>query len=239
MSNRKEFVLSKKAWIIFVAACVVLLGVLVYLSGSNRIDVSSVDVNKIQPKSELNPIGDHVFGAKDSKVVLIEYGDFQCPGCGTAFPTVATVTEKYKDQVSFVFRNFPLTSLHPNAKAAAAAAEAAGIQGKYWEMNEKIYTNQRDWENLTSAERTDFFANYASDLGLNRDTFKTDLASSKVNQKIAYDQALGKKAKVTATPTFYLNGEHLSQDVYGTAATLEDAIVAKLKAAGIDLPATK
>lgn len=230
--------MSKKTWIIFVAACVVLLGGLVYLSGSNKIDLSNVDVTKIQAKSELNPIGDHTFGKPDSKVTLIEYGDFQCPGCGNAHPTIRAVTEKYKEQVTFVFRNFPLTSLHPNAKAAAAAVEAAGLQGKYWEMHNKVFDNQADWQNLSSNERTDFFATYAQEFGINVDTFKTDLASSKVNQKIVYDQALGKKAKVSATPTFYLNGEVLTQDVYGSQATLETAIDTQLKAAGIALPSS-
>jgi protein-disulfide isomerase len=228
---------SKKTWIIFAAICIILLGVLVYISGKNKVDVSGVDANKIQSASEQSGnIADHVFGKSDSKVVLVEYGDYQCPGCGGAYPTIKQVTEKYKGQVAFVFRNFPLVSLHPNARAAAAAAEAAGLQGKYWEMHDMLYENQSSWQNLSSSERIDFFAGYAKDLGLNEATFKTDLSSDKVNQKISYDQAIGKKAGVNATPTFYLNGKAVEQATWNDADTLDKAIVAELKNHGVALP---
>src|SRR6478735_792882 len=104
--------MSTKAWIIFAAACVVLFGGLIIWSSSDNIDVSNVDANKIQPASENSGnIGDHVFGKKDSKVILFEYGDFQCPGCGAAYPTLKAVSEKYEKQLAFVFRNFPLTTI--------------------------------------------------------------------------------------------------------------------------------
>ena len=230
--------MSKKAWIIFAAVCIVLLAGLVYVSNKDKIDVTKVDANSIQPaRSESGDIADHVFGKADSKVVFIEYGDFQCPGCGSAYPNIKQVTEKYKDQVAFIFRNFPLTSLHPNARAAAAAAEAAGLQGKYWEMHNKLYENQRDWENLSSNERTDFFAGYAKDLGINVDTFKTDLSSPKINQKISYDIEVGKKAGVNATPTLYLNNKAVEQDTWNDAAKLDTAFANVMKANGMT-PAT-
>ena len=229
--------MSKKAWIIFAAACIVLLGGLIYVSGKDRIDVSNVNLNTIQNGSaQSGDIGDHVTDKKDSKVILLEYGDYQCPGCGAAYPNVKTVTDKYKDQIAVVFRNFPLTSLHPNALAAAAAAEAAGLQGKYWEMHDKLYTNQDEWKDLDSSKRTDFFANYASGLGLNVDKFKTDMASDKVNQKINFDIALGKKAGVDATPSIYLDGTLLDQNTWNSSANLEKAIESELKANNIVLP---
>lgn len=233
--------MSKRAWIIFAAICVALLGVLVYVSAKDRIDVSGVDANAVQKANEQSGnIADHVFGKKDSKVVFIEYGDFQCPGCGAAFPKVKEVTEKYKDQLTFIFRNFPLSSLHPNARAAAAAAEAAGLQGKYWEMHDALYSNQSTWESLASDKRTEFFAEYASNLGLNAEKFKTDLTSPEVNQKINFDQALGKKAGVSATPTFFLNGKK-PENIYDSQGgvdqeKLDNAIAAALKEAGIKLP---
>jgi protein-disulfide isomerase len=229
--------LSKKAWIIFAAICIIVLGGLIYLSGKNKIDVSNVDANKIQPASDQSgQIADHVFGKADSKVILTEYGDFQCPGCGAAYPTLKTLSEKYQGQLAFVFRNFPLTTIHPNARAAAAAAEAAGLQGKYWEMHNKLYETQSDWENLSGNERTDFFANYASGFGLNVDTFKTDLAGTNVNQKISYDQAIGKKINVNSTPSLYLNGKVISQDVWNDQTKFDAAIADELKANGIELP---
>lgn len=230
--------MSKKAWIIFAAICIVLLGALIYFSGRNKVDVSNVDANKIQGASEQSGnIADHVFGKADSKVVLIEYGDYQCPGCGAAYPNVKQVSEKYKDQVAFVFRNFPLTSLHPNARAAAAAAEAAGVEGKFWEMHNMLYEGQSKWENLNASERTDFFKGYAKDLGLNVTTFATDLASERINQKISYDQAVGKKINVNATPTFYLNGQTVEQDTWANASNLDKAVADQLKANNIALPA--
>ena len=233
--------LSKRTWIIFAVICIAVLGGLVYLSGKNKIDVSSADINKVQSAAaQSGEIADHVFGKADSKVVLIEYGDFQCPGCGAAYQPVKEVTEKYKGQVAFIFRNFPLTTIHPNARAAAAAAEAASLQGKYWEMHDKLYETQTTWQNLSGKERTDFFAGYATDLGLNVDTFKADIAGKNVNQKISFDQALGKKANVSATPTFYLNGQK-PETIYGEqggvdSEKLEAAIVNELKKNGIDLP---
>lgn len=229
--------LSKRTWIIFAAVCIVILGGLIYLSGKNKIDVSGVDANKVQTANDQSgQIADHVFGKADSKVVLIEYGDFQCPGCGAAYPTVKALSEKYKGQMAFVFRNFPLTTIHPNARAAAAVAEAAGLQGKYWEMHDKIYETQSDWQNLQGNQRTDFFASYASGFGLNIDTFKADLAGTSINQKISYDQAIGKKINVNSTPTLYLNGKAVEQDVWNDQTKFDATIVTELKANGITLP---
>jgi len=231
---------SKKAWIIFAAICIILLGGLVYISGKDKVDVSNVDINKIQSASEQSGgIADHVFGKADSKVVLLEYGDFQCPGCGSAYPNIKTVTEKYKGQAAFVFRNFPLTAIHPNALAAAAAAEAAGLQGKYWELHDKLYENQSQWSSLSADKRADFFNDYAKQLGLNIDTFKTDFAGTKVGQKINYDIAVGKKAKVTATPSIYLNGKTVEQEVWQDEKKLDEAFASALKENGIALPAEK
>jgi protein-disulfide isomerase len=233
--------LSKRTWIIFAVICIAVLGGLIYLSSKNKIDVSNVDINKIQPAAvQSGEIADHTFGKADSKVVLVEYGDFQCPGCGAAYQPVKDVTEKYKDHVAFVFRNFPLTTIHPNARVAAAAAEAAGLQGKYWEMHDKLYKNQSAWQNLSGTERTDFFVNYATDLGLNTDKFKVDISGKSVNQKISFDQALGKKANVSATPTFFLNGKK-PETIYNEQGgidqeKLEAAIVAELKSNGVTLP---
>jgi protein-disulfide isomerase len=230
---------SKKAWIIFASVCIVLLGVLVYLSSKDKVDVSKVDSNTVlNAATQSGNIADHVFGKKDSKVLFVEYGDYQCPGCGNAYPTIKTVVTKYQGQIAYVFRNFPLTSLHPNAKAAAAAAEAAGLQGKYWDMHDKLYENQSSWENLSATDRTDYFANFAKDLGLNVDQFKTDMASMSVTEKINFDLALGKKIGVNATPSLYINGQAVSSDVWGEAAKLDDAIAAALKANNIALPVT-
>jgi protein-disulfide isomerase len=234
--------MSKKAWLIFVAVVIVLLGGLIYLSNKNRvvIDAKAVNTASVQPAQEQSGnIADHVFGKTDSKVVFTEYGDFQCPGCGGMYPTIKELTEKYEGQMTFVFRNFPITSIHPNARAAAAAAESAGLQGKYWEMHSKLYENQSSWEKLSTQQRTDFFIGYATELGLSIDQFKQDFSSAKVNQKISFDQALAKKDKVNSTPSFYINGKAISQDVWGDKTKLEAAITDALKAEGIALPSAQ
>lgn len=120
--------------------------------------------------------------------------------------------EEYGDKVTFIFRNFPLTSIHPNARAAAAVAEAAGLQGKYWEMYDMLYEKQNEWSGLDASQRGNVFNTYATSLSLNMDEFTTALASKEVNQKISFDLALGKAAGVSATPTFFVNGEKLSED---------------------------
>lgn len=233
--------MSKKTWIIFVVVVIGLLTALVISSrnASPQIDVSSINENSIQPALKVNGnIADHVFGKADSKVLLVEYGDFQCPGCGSAYPRIKAITESYQDQLGFVFRNFPLTSIHPNAMAAAAAAEAAGLQGKYWEMHDSIYQNQSEWENLAGTDRTNMFVSYAKTLGLDEAKFKTDIASDSINQKISFDEAIAQKINVDATPTFYLNGVKLTSDVWGDDAKLKSAIDNELTKAGITPPST-
>jgi protein-disulfide isomerase len=229
---------SKKAWIIFASVCVLILGSLVALSNSKKVDVSSVDSNKIQTASEASGnIGDHVFGKADSKVVLVEYGDFQCPGCGGMHPTIKTITEKYKDQVAFVFRNFPLTQIHPNALTAASVAEAAGLQGKYWEMHNALFENQDAWKAASVKDRIEIFAQYAQTLGLDVPKLKTDLASENVAKKIKFDIGVGKMINVTGTPTFYLNGKIVENSTWDQDK-FEAAIVAELKKNNITLPET-
>ena len=180
----------------------------------NRVDVSNIDSSKlIAAASHNGNIGDHASLNTKSAVVLVEYGDFQCPACGQASSNVKTVTDKYKDDITFVFRNMPLTTIHPNALAAAAAAEAAGLQGKYWAMHDELYQQQNQWSSLGGAERSDQFATYAKSLGLDVNKFKQDMASSSVAQKINFDRAIAGKLGITSTPSFYVNGKRLSDDI--------------------------
>lgn len=241
--------MSKKAWIIFSVIVVVILGGLVLYSRSVNppVDVSKIDTNAIQAASEQNgEIADHVLGSQDGKVTLIEYGDFQCPYCGQAYAPLKKVTDKYGDKISFVFRNFPLTTQHPNARAAAATAEAAALQDKYWEMHDALYGSQTTWSSANDADRTAAFSDLAKQIGLDMDKYNAALANGakQVNKKIAFDQAIGKKLGVNSTPSYYLNGVKVSEDVgaaiqRGDTSGLEDLINAELKKAGIDLPEDK
>ena len=208
--------MTRNGWIIFIAIAVILFGGLIYLSSRNAIDVSNINEQNVQGATEASGnIADHTTGTKDNKVILMEYGDYQCPGCGSAYTPLKTVTEKYEGQLTFVFRNFPLTSIHPNARAAAAAAETAGLMGKYWEMHDLLYANQSSWQSTSAKDRTNAFAGFASQIGLNSNEFTKNLTekSKQINQKISFDQALGKKLGVSGTPAIYLNGEKVEQYV--------------------------
>jgi len=222
--------MSKVTWIIFSAIIVLVFGgLIVYSRLSNpSANIGSIDTNSIIAASDDNgQIADHVYGLTDSKVVLVEYGDFQCPSCGGAHPQIKSILEEYKDRITFVFRNFPLTTIHPNARVAAAAVEAAGLQGKYWEMHNLVFESQSEWENLSGTDRTTRFTDYASDLQLDKDKFMTDLSGSQVSKKISFDQAIAKKVGVNATPTFYLNGEQLPD---ATANAVVQGSTTELKA---------
>lgn len=223
--------MGKRGWIIFTVLVVALFGGLIYLSGKDKVDVSDVNENSILAASEQNGnIAEHVFGNAKAKVMLVEYGDFQCPACGGAHPNIKRISEQYKNELAFVFRNFPLTSIHPNARAAAAAVEAAGLQGKYWEMHDALYESQDEWTSADSEARTEFFVSQAKIVGVKDiEKFKSDLSSSEVNKKISFDQALGKKIGANATPTLVLNGEKLTDEittdaVRGSAEKLEQKI---------------
>lgn len=145
----------------------------------------------------------NVKGAKNAKVTIVEFGDFQCPACGAVHPTVKQIAREYGDQVTFVFRNFPL-QMHKNAQAAHQAAEAAGAQGKFFEMHDKLYEHQSEWEDLGTP--IDKFAEYAKELKLDVDKFKADIAAKKFDKKIEQDVNDGYAVGVAATPTFFING---------------------------------
>jgi protein-disulfide isomerase len=222
--------MSNTRWFVFAALCIAIIAGVVIFAKPTTIDVSKVDPAKIETEG---PYADHIYGNKDAKVVLIEYGDYQCPGCGSAHPNVKVVTEKYKNDVAFIFRNLPLTNLHPNALAAASAAEAAGKQGKYWEMHDRLFETQNSWNTATTAQRSQIFEGYARDLGLNLDTFRTDASGDPVAEKIAYDRALAKKVNAASTPTFFINGKLLEGTSWSDAGSFERTITDALAQAGV------
>lgn len=229
--------MGTKGWIIFASIAVIILGGLVYMSNQGRIDVSEFDKDAIITANDKNGnIGDNFLGNKDATVVLVEYGDFQCPGCASAHPRVKALTERYGDDLAFIFRNLPLTSMHPNARVAAATAEAAGLQGKYWEMHNKLFEDQNTWKGVSSSERGGVFRSYAAALNLDLDTFEADIAASAITQKIAFDQALFKATgHQQSTPTFILNGQLVPQETWGNDEAFDALIREKLTAAGVQL----
>lgn len=227
--------MTRTRWIVFIALCALVLTGLAFISKKDAVNVGNTDATKIIESTD-TAIGDHVYGNKNAKVVLVEYGDFQCPACGGAFPALKQVKEQYKGDITFIFRNFPLTSIHPNALAAAAVAEAAGLQGKFWEMHDKLYENQESWSGAAPNQRDEFFTGYAKDLGLDLDRYRSDLTSKKVTEKISRDQALGRKLKVDSTPSLYIDSTLLdkqstSELVQGKGDKLMEKLNAAVKAA--------
>lgn len=150
----------------------------------------------------------HVTGNTSSKVKLVEYGDYQCPVCASYHPAVKQILVKYKDQIAFQFRNLPLSQMHQHAFAGARAAEAAGMQNRFWEMHDLLYQGQAEWSQ--SSKPMDYFKLYAKQLGLSASKFEADFASDTVNKAINSDVSEFKKTGSNlATPTFFLNGKKL------------------------------
>jgi protein-disulfide isomerase len=142
---------------------------------------------------------DHKQGKKDADIVIVEYGDYQCPYCGAAYPVLKEIMKKYGKQIQFVFRNFPLSEMHQYARPAAIVAEAAALQGKFWEMHDAIYENQQYLsENL--------LLDLAEKLELDSHQFNTDIKKSEVADKIDSDFESGVMSGVNGTPSLFVNG---------------------------------
>ncbi len=156
------------------------------------------------------PIGpeDMANGAQGAKAVLVEYGDFQCPACAQYFVILEQVMKDYGYRAQFVFRHFPLRSIHSNAQLASQAAQSAGEQGKFWEYYRLLYANQASWSSLS--DPTDTFKGYAGDLQLDIEKFSLDLKSDLIVARVQRDVDSGNTSKVNSTPTFFLNGKQVS-----------------------------
>jgi protein-disulfide isomerase len=151
----------------------------------------------------------HVEGNLGSKVTLVEYGDYECPVCENYYATVQQVQQKYNDTVKFQFRNLPLSSIHPNAVAGARAAEAADLQGKFWQMHDALYnpSNWNEWS--TSSNTAPYFKSYAQSIGLNVTKFEKDFSSATVNNRVNADlNAFSKTGQTQGTPAFFINGKY-------------------------------
>lgn len=143
-----------------------------------------------------------VRGAENAQVTIVEWSDFQCPFCNRVVPTLDQIQKEYGDKVRIVFKHLPL-DIHPDAKAAHAAAEAAHRQGKFWAMHDRIFTNQRDL-------RPETLEQYAKEIGLDLARYRKDVAAADVQARIAADMAQGEKLGVSGTPAFFINGRNLS-----------------------------
>jgi protein-disulfide isomerase len=142
---------------------------------------------------------DHIEGPDSAEVTLVEYGDYECPYCGQAFPIVKRVQKQFGKSLRFVFRNFPLSQMHPQAEAAAEVAEFAGQQGKFWQMHDKLYENQA---RLGEA----LYLSLGEQLGLSGAAMRQALAEGTLKARVRADFTGGVRSGVNGTPTFFING---------------------------------
>jgi protein-disulfide isomerase len=166
------------------------------------------------------PVGerDHVQGPAVAAVTLVEYGDYECPYCGEAYPIVKEVQRRLGDQLRFVFRNFPLAEMHPHAQHAAEAAEAAGAQEQFWPMHDALYEHQRALDDAHLRRQ-------AAELGLDEGRFDRELSDHTYAGRVREDFLSGARSGVNGTPTFFINSRRHdgSYDLERLLAALEDA----------------
>ncbi len=155
-----------------------------------------VQTGKLAP--DIGP-EDHTQGPEDAPVMLVQYGDYECPYCGEAYPIVRQIQGKLGANLRFAFRNFPLTMSHPHAQHAAEAAEAAAAQGRFWEMHDYLYEHQKALDD-------DSLIKHAEKLGLDVDRFRREMATHGYADRIRRDVQSGMRSGVNGTPTFFING---------------------------------
>ncbi len=186
-----------------------------YLSGMEEADPTILEVKGSEWQQ----------GPSEAKVTLVEYADFECPACAAYQSVLKDIKETFKDNLRFVYRHFPLP-MHRNGTAASLASEAAGKQGKFWEMHDLLYKKQKEWGGKTVEDRG-MFEKYATELGLNLDQFKADMASDELRDKVEVQRSSGEDVNVRGTPTFFLNGEPVTNP--NNAEAFKDLIRSKLE----------
>ncbi len=232
------------AIIVLVFGTIIAVNVILNNKGDGTTE-DKVDINIIKAVAEYNSasiikgdenngvIDEHVRGNANAKVLVVEYADLQCPGCAAMMTSVHNLYIQYSDEVMFVFRNFPING-HPNARPAAAAAEAAGFQGRYWEMLETLYANRADWYYAEGEERVQAFANLFKEIAPDGDVdkFKSDLGDPRIEKKIDFDYSLGRYVDgVKATPAFYVNGEAIDISKVETIGEVAELLESKIQSA--------
>jgi protein-disulfide isomerase len=188
------------------------------------IGIASVVLTKPAPTftaDEIMPKDTYAKGNPNAKVILVEFSDFQCPACLTAKPTIDAIFTKHKDKMIFAYRHFPLDQ-HPFARKAAQAAEAAGVQGKFWEMYDLLFANQLKFSET-------IFSDLAKQLSLDMNKFEEDMKSTALTNRVGNDQADGTRFGVNSTPSFFLNGKKLELSSFDDLTKAVDEAVANAK----------
>lgn len=182
----------------------VLAAIVVFVAGMAWIGSAQDKAKEPQTLVTEANASDWYVGGENAPVTIVEYSDFECPACAAYYPVMKELAAAYGDQIKIVYRHFPLTQIHKNATLAAQAAEAAGLQGKFFEMHDVLFEEQQVWSEIS--DPTDTFVGYAAALELNTEQFRDDLKSSTVRDAVSEDARSGLRAKVSSTPSFFLNG---------------------------------
>ncbi len=217
---------SKEAITISIIGLVflIIIGVLIWKSSSFVAPATvSTEGQAILARSD-----SHMTGSSTAKVTMVEFGDYECPACGAAYPILKQVTDSYQNNpnFNFVFRNFPLPQ-HQYAKMSAEAAEAAGAQGKYWQMHDMLYAGQGDWDPTKTKDPLSIFAGYAQKIGLDVNKFKADVQANAYQDRINADLADVGKLGLDHTPTIYINGKEQTNVSLAVMKATIDSLIAK------------
>ncbi len=146
----------------------------------------------------------HILGSQTSPVIVEEFADYQCPTCSVKYPVLKQIASIYNNRIKFIFRNFPLVQMHPKAYDAAVAAEAAGLQNKFWDMQNLLFTKQAEWS--ASTDHRKLFTDYAQQIGLDMPKFQSDIVGLPAKQRVDSDLQRAQGLRVNSTPSVYVNG---------------------------------
>jgi len=207
-----------------------IIGMIVFLAAAYIFTSGSGQDKTEYPDLKIVKKTDHTKWSTKNKTVFIEYSDFQCPACGQYYALMKNLDndadgKKIMQNITFVYRHFPLDSAHPNARNAAHASEAAAKQGKFFEMHDLLFEKQGEWS--TSDKTAEIFVSYAKSLKLNIEQFKKDTDSNSVKDIVQSDLLSGRDVNVQGTPTFFLNGKKI--DNPGSLDELKKILLQEIK----------
>ncbi|MEZ4156409.1 MAG: thioredoxin domain-containing protein [Candidatus Paceibacterota bacterium] len=221
MQNQKtgRAVKSTATWAITLLVIVgIVYGLVLLVRNSSTNELIGVDTDLSIEST------DWTIGEAEAPVQLIEFSDFQCPACAAYHSVVKQVISEYPSDVLFAYRHYPLSQIHPHAELAGRAAEAAGIQGKFWEMHDKLFETQASWSARASVK--DLFVEFASELGLDVTRFEADIDSDEVKDAVEGEALQARALNLPGTPSFIVNGVYVQNppSIDAFRAIIEDAI---------------
>ncbi|MCZ6681327.1 MAG: thioredoxin domain-containing protein [Candidatus Poribacteria bacterium] len=215
LAQKRRLIKRVAGWSGLVAGLALLVFALIYFTNGPEPETATQLTDHPEPEATTQltdqiPALGWTLGNPDAPITLVEYSDYQCPLCAKYHHIIKRLVEELGDDFHLVFRHYPLQQNHANATLAASSAEAAGRQGKFWEMHHLLFVGQEEWSGKERAEAKEMFLHYAVSLNLDVDQFQRDLHSQAVLKKITNDSQTGRNSGVTGTPAFFLNGQKVT-----------------------------